>query len=326
MPRQARLDAPSTLHHVMIRGIERRKIVNNDMDRKDFVSRMGKIASETQTSIYAWSLMANHAHILLRSGPSGLPRFMRRLLTGYAINYNLRHRRHGHLFQNRYKSIVCEEDTYFIELVRYIHLNPLRAKLVDSFAKLDRYRWCGHSVLMGRAKNDWQQRDYVLRWFGKKQGEAKRAYRHYVKEGIDQGRRPELVGGGLIRSHGGWSAVNAMRRLGIRKKADNRILGSGEFVEQLIKQADESVKYQFYGPEHLKGVVRLIEKVCKKENVSYKALKSGSRRKNVSQIRSQLIKKLVEDYGLSFAETARHLGVSTSAIANSLRRRRKKCK
>jgi REP element-mobilizing transposase RayT len=324
MPRQARLDAPGTLHHVMIRGIEQREIVDGDLDRKDFVSRMGKIASETQTSIYAWSLMTNHAHILLRSGPSGLPRFMRRLLTGYAINYNLRHRRHGYLFQNRYKSIVCEEDAYFKELVRYIHLNPLRAKLAESLTELDRYRWCGHSVLMGRVSNDWQDRDYVLRWYGTKQGEAKRAYRHYVKEGIDQGRRPELVGGGLIRSQGGWSVVNAMRLPGMREKADERILGSGEFVEQLIKQADESIKYQFIDPERLKVAVRLIEKVCKKENVSYKALKSGSRRKNVSQIRAQLAERLVEDYGLSLAETARHLGVSTSAIAKSLSRRRDK--
>ena len=165
-----------------------------------------------------------------------------------------------------------------------------------------------------------------MRWFGKKQGEAKRAYRYYIKEGIDQGRRPELVGGGLIRSHGGWSAVNAMSRLGMREKADERILGSGEFVEKLIKQADESVKYQFFDPEYLKGVVRFIEKICKKENVSYKALKSGSRRKNVSQIRAQLTEKLVEDYGLSLAETARQLGVSTSAIANSLSRKRYKCK
>ncbi len=324
MPRQARLDAPGTLHHVMIRGIEQREIVDGDLDRKDFVSRMGKIASETQTSIYAWSLMTNHAHILLRSGPSGLPRFMRRLLTGYAINYNLRHRRHGYLFQNRYKSIVCEEDAYFKELVRYIHLNPLRAKLAESLAELDRYRWCGHSVLMGRVSNDWQDRDYVLRWYGTKQGEAKRAYRHYVKEGIDQGRRLELVGGGLIRSQGGWSVVNAMRLPGMREKADERILGSGEFVEQLIKQADESIKYQFIDPERLKVAVRLIEKVCKKENVSCKALKSGSRRKNVSQIRAQLAERLVEDYGLSLAETARHLGVSTSAIAKSLSRRKNK--
>ncbi len=92
------------------------------------------------------------AHILLRSSEFGLSGFMRRLLTGYAICYNHRHHRWGHLFQNRYKSIVCDEDAYFRKLVRYIHLNPLRAKLVKSLAALGRYRWCGHSVLMGRVK------------------------------------------------------------------------------------------------------------------------------------------------------------------------------
>lgn len=138
MPRQARLDAPGTLHHVIIRGIERRDIVDDDQDRQDFVTRMGRIAAETSTIIYAWSLMTDHTHILLRSGPYGLPEYMRRLLTGYAVTYNLRHDRHGHLFQNRYKSIVCEEDTYFRELIRYIHLNPLRAQLVKALEELDR--------------------------------------------------------------------------------------------------------------------------------------------------------------------------------------------
>jgi REP element-mobilizing transposase RayT len=245
MPRQARLDAPGTLHHVIVRGIERRKIVDDDKDRQDFVSRMGTIALETGTSMYAWALMTNHAHILLRSGLSGLPRYMKRLLTGYAISYNRRHRRHGHLFQNRYKSIICEEDPYFKELVRYIHLNPLRAKLVESLARLDRYRWCGHSVLLGRVKNEWQDRDYVLRWFGAKEGEAKKAYRQFVKKGLDQGRRSDLVGGGLIRSQGGWSGVKAMRRLAVREKSDERILGSGEFVKQLIEQSDKTRKERF---------------------------------------------------------------------------------
>lgn len=156
MPRRARLDAPGTLHHIIVRGIERRQIVDDDRDRRDFVSRMGTVAVESASSVYAWALMTNHAHILLRSGPSGLSQYMRRILSGYAISYNRRHRRHGHLFQNRYKSIICEEDLYFKELVRYIHLNPLRVGLVDSLAKLDRYRYCGHSVLMGRVKNDWQ--------------------------------------------------------------------------------------------------------------------------------------------------------------------------
>jgi REP element-mobilizing transposase RayT len=175
----------------MVRGIEKRRIVDDVADRKNFTKRMGELAAGTNTIIYAFALMTNHAHILLRSAEIGLSGFMRRLLTGYAISYNRRHRRWGYLFQNRYKSIICDEDAYFTELVRYIHLNPLRAKLVKSLSQLDRYRWSGHSVLMGKVNNDWQDRDYVLKWFGKKEREAKSAYRNYVKKGIDQGRRPE---------------------------------------------------------------------------------------------------------------------------------------
>ena len=104
MPRQARLDAPGTLHHVIVRGIEKRRIVDDGKDRENFVKRMGEIALETATTIYAWALMRNHAHVLLRSGKKGLSWFMRRLLSGYAISYNIRHKRYGHLFQNRYPS------------------------------------------------------------------------------------------------------------------------------------------------------------------------------------------------------------------------------
>ena len=125
MPRTARLDAPGVLHHVMIRGIERRKIFRNDKDREDFIERLEVLCPETQTNCYAWAFMSNHAHFLFRTGMSPLSRFMRRLLTGYAIGFNLRHSRRGPLFQNRYKSIVCQEDAYLQELVRYIHLNPI---------------------------------------------------------------------------------------------------------------------------------------------------------------------------------------------------------
>ena len=321
MPRQARLDVPGTLHHVIIRGIEKRKIVDDDRDRQEFVSRLGKIATETNTSIYAWAVMNNHAHILLRSGPAGLPGFMKRFLTGYAIYYNQRHQRHGHLFQNRYKSIICEEDPYFQELVRYIHLNPLRGKLVESLASLDRYVWCGHSVLMGRIKREFQDRDYVLKWFGTTEGDAKRAYRKFVKSGIGQGRRSDLTGGGLMRSQGGWAAVNAMRRSGVREKSDERILGGGEFVSQLIEQSDEIRKEQFLDGKGLQHISHLIEEICAKEGVSVEALKAGSRRREVSKIRSRLVGKLVEECGLSLTEAGRQLGVSASAVAITLRRR-----
>ena len=182
MPRKARLDAPGTLHHVIIRGIERRPIVDDDKDRDNFVSRLGDLAAETETGIFAWTLMTNHAHILIKSGSLGLPNFMRSLLTGHAITYNLRHRRHGHLFQNRYKSIVCEVDPYFKELVRYIHLNPIRANMVQAMKDLDRYRWSGHGAIVGKVDYAWMDCDYVLRWFGGTVREARISYRKFVKK------------------------------------------------------------------------------------------------------------------------------------------------
>jgi len=130
MPRKARIDAPGALHHIIVRGIERRKIFYDDNDRDNFLNRLGVILIESQTPCFAWALIPNRLHLLLRTGVAPIATVMRRLLTGYAVSFNRRHRRHGQLFQNRYKSILCQEDPYLIELVRYIHLNPLRAGLV----------------------------------------------------------------------------------------------------------------------------------------------------------------------------------------------------
>ena len=112
MPRFARLDAPGVLHHVIIRGIERRKIFTDNEDRENLLERLSSLIPETQTQCYAWSFMPNHAHFLLETGGTGISTLMRRLLTGYAVSFNRRHNRHGQLFQNRYKSIVCQEDSY----------------------------------------------------------------------------------------------------------------------------------------------------------------------------------------------------------------------
>ncbi|MDZ7696711.1 MAG: transposase [Deltaproteobacteria bacterium] len=137
----------------MARGIERRKLFLDDKDRRSFLDRLAVILEETQTQCYAWALIPNHFHLLLRTGPTELSKVMRRLMTGYAVTFNKRHKRSGHLFQNRYKSIICEEDPYLLELIRYIHLNPLRAKLVQDLKELDTYPWSGHSTILGRRKN-----------------------------------------------------------------------------------------------------------------------------------------------------------------------------
>ncbi len=118
----------------------------------------------------------------------------------------------GTLFQNRYKSVVVEEESYFLELVRYLHLNPLRAKVVPTLRALDRYPWTGHSALLGYRPCPWQATGAVLQEFAPALVQARKAYRTFVADGIPLGCRVEFQGGGLVRSLGGWRAVAVLRR------------------------------------------------------------------------------------------------------------------
>src|SRR5574341_2146004 len=205
MPRGPRLDAPGILHHVMARGIERTLIFRTDDDREDFIRRIAEQAESTGLEVLAWVVLPNHLHLLVRTGRRPLANVMRRLLTGYAGTFNRRHKRHGHLFQNRYKSIVVEEEPYLLELVRYIHLNPLRAQILPDLRALDRYPYAGHAVLLGRRRCPWQDTGSVLGRFATRRGRAQARYRAFVADGVAAGRRPDLSGGGLVRSAGGWA-------------------------------------------------------------------------------------------------------------------------
>ena len=187
---------------------------------------------------------------------------MRRLLTGYAIGFNRRHRRWGHLFQNRYKSILCQEEPYLLELVRYIHLNPLRARLVESLAALDDYRYGGHSVLMGRQEAAWQDTDSILDRFGRRRAKARRGDREFLSKGIELGPRPELTGGGLVRSLGGWEEVKAQRRHRAPMKGDERILGDSEYVAEVLRAADEHLRRKYQLKAQGLDVDKVAERVA----------------------------------------------------------------
>lgn len=170
---------------------------------------------------------------------------MRRLLTGYAGWFNKKYRRHGHLFQNRYKSILCQDDPYLKELVRYIHLNPLRAGIVADMKELDKHPWCGHSVIMGKTVQSWQNIDYVYGLLSTQSRSARIRYRVFVEKGISDGKRPDLTGGGLLRSAGGWSVLKSIRKDGIRVKGDERILGDSDFVIQVLNAANETLEEKY---------------------------------------------------------------------------------
>jgi len=383
MPRQARLDAPGLLQHIMARGIERREIFKDDQDRQSFLERLAVIFEKTQTQCYAWALIPNHFHLLLRTGQTPLSKVMRRLMTGYAVTFNKRHKRSGHLFQNRYKSIVCEKDPYLLELIRYIHLNPLRAGLVKDLKELDRYPWAGHSAILGKKKNllipvltadrriafsqfrpgtekvttnpenpacPVKFEDHftgvnpacpacpvapgdgtgvknkplaektiedILLHFGDTIKVARRRYRQFVKEGVEQGTRPELQGGGLIRSAGGDKRNLLGRKKEEWELGDARILGSGDFVVQALKEADElherSIKYSI-------SLAELIEKVTHDIGIDIKELLSSKRKQEISNARAIISYLSAIELGYSGVKIAAALKLSEKSVSRCIDR------
>jgi REP element-mobilizing transposase RayT len=318
MPRSARIDAPGVLHHVIGRGIEQRPIFVDDADRDDFVSRLASLAEGGALEVYAWALLPNHFHLLCRTKHQPLSIGMHRLLTGYVVNFNKRHRRHGHLFQNRFKSIVCQEDRYLKELIRYIHLNPLRSGLVDSLDSLAVFPYGGHSAVTGRIHRPWQDTGRVLSLFGQHLRKARRTYVEFVDAGARMGRKPELVGGGLVRSLGGWSEVMALRRRGGRSACDQRILGDGEFVSRILEQVEERLRQNLRLAGSKPEIGRVGRQICEAFRVSAGELCSGSRRRPVVAARGALAWIAVRELGYSGADVARYLGVSTSCITRTV--------
>lgn len=318
MPRKARIDAPGALQHIIVRGIEKKPIFKDRIDLERFLERLGDILSDTATPCYAWALLSNHLHLLLRTGLTPLAKVMQRLLTSHAQQFNRRHKRHGQLFQNRYKSFLCEEDVYFLELVRYIHLNPLRAGVVKDMKQLNVYPFSGHHVLMGNFEHEWQSTDYVLGMFGKTQDAARKSYSKFIGKGVSAGRRPELVGGGLLRSVGGWSALKAYRNSGIRIKGDERILGGSDFVLSTLKQAnerlEEKTRLRATGPD----LEVLIAKIAAYFKVDIDDLRSVTKERQVSRARRVLCYIAVRKLAIRGAEVARALKISPSTVSKAV--------
>jgi putative transposase len=322
MPRKSRIDAPGALHHIMVRGIDRKDIFTDQKDYSAFMDRLGDLLIDTKTSCYAWALIPNHFHLLLRTGDVSISHLMKRLLTGYAVNFNRRHKRYGHLFQNRYKSILCQEDSYLLELVRYIHLNPLRADLVKAYKDLAGFLYCGHGVIIGRRKIEWQDSEYILELFGKEEHSARSEYSRFVRKGIEHGSRPELSGGGLLRSHGGWTGVKILRESGEYQKGDERILGDGQFVEKVLEKAEEKFKEKYSLKAKGYNLERLIKRVSELTGVTQEMITDGIRDTERTNARSILCYWATEKLGVTQSQLAQMLNRAQTAIVYAVRRGR----
>jgi len=307
MPRRARIDIPGLLQHVIVRGVAGADIFLDDEDRLEFVQRLGALLTETETRCHAWTLLNNHAHMLLLPTVQPLARLMRRLLTGYAVVFNLRHNRSGHLFQNRYKSIVCDTDNYLLELIRYIHLNPVRAGMVDSLDDLSGYQWSGHQQLLGRGSFRMVCVEDVLALFGQRKKAAAARYLNFLEDGLAQGAKVKLSCGGrhVSRHYNASLADDA--------SYDDRILGGGEFVERILAAAE-------LPPDSDLSLEELIQRVARYCGVSAEDLTYPCRQTSISRAKALICYWATRRYRIPGSRVADCLGYSTSAVSLAAKR------
>jgi REP element-mobilizing transposase RayT len=186
-----RIEASGLVVHVTARGNERRPIVFDDEDRSACVRLLGAVASRYGWSVLAYCLMTNHYHVLVELSRGELVRGVRQLNGVFAQSVNRRHARVGHLFQGRYRAVLVERDGHLLEAVRYVLLNPVRARMCEHPAD---YRWSSYQPTVSAEKSDVVARERLLSLFGAERPAAVDAFERFVLEGIEQVLRPELRG------------------------------------------------------------------------------------------------------------------------------------
>ena len=184
MARPLRIACPEAFYHVTSRGNERKDIFKSQGDRERFLSYLESATERYGALIHIFCLMTNHYHLLMETPFGNLSQIMQHINGAYTTYFNLKQKRSGHLFQGRYKAILIDVDEYAKELSRYIHLNPVRAKMVD---RPEQYRWSSYQYYIGLKESPkWMVRDFILRYFGKKISDAQKGYRAFVESLIGQ--------------------------------------------------------------------------------------------------------------------------------------------
>ena len=217
MARPLRIEFPDAFYHITARGNERKDIYRDDRDRERFLGYLETSVSRYKAVVHVYCLMSNHYHLLLSTPAGNLSQIMRHINGGYTTYFNKRHNRAGHLFQGRYKAILVEADPYAGELSRYIHLNPVRAGIT---VQPEKYLWSSYAAYIGKAAQPrWFTTDWLLRYFGKKTADARKAYRFFVQAAVGTKEDPlKEATAGLILGRAEFIEEIRERYLGGKKK------------------------------------------------------------------------------------------------------------
>jgi len=284
MARRPRVFAPEVLYHVIVRGNHRQVTFRTPADYQAYLERLARYLSQCQVRLWAYCLMPNHVHLLAETGNQPLSTFMQRLQQSYTMYFNRTHRKVGHLFQGRYKAIICDKDAYLLTLIRYLHLNPVRAKLVK---QPDAYPYSGHTAYLTGRANDVLDPTPGLEAFG-----GRRAYRRFVREGMGEGHQPD------------YYAVE-----------DQRFLGSEHFVEKWQSRIPAASS-----PRPRQSLSRALHAIATEVGMDVAELRSADRSWAVSQQRTKAAYLLIRQWGYRLSDVAAALHRDPATVSTLVTR------
>jgi putative transposase len=285
MARKPRLFYPGAVYHVLLRGNAGQNIFYEKEDRKFFYRLLQEGHEKFGHRIHAFCLMANHIHLAIQVADTPLSRIMQSLSQRYTGWINRQLERKGHLFQGRYKALLIDADTYLLELVRYIHLNPIRARIVES---VEDYPWSSYHAYLGREKPSWVTTNWVLAQFASRQSTARRKFREFIREGYGESRREEFH----------------------RGTKEGRILGSDRFFEEVLSLKGEKVASQV-------TLDQILERVCDSYGIEVESLASAGRQHRLSEVRAMISWIVRETRHLSLTELSKRLNRDISSLSVS---------
>ena len=296
MSRKPRIHISGGVYHVMLRGNAGQEIFFDDEDRCHFYLLLQEGVSRFGHRIHGFCLMGNHVHLAVQVGEESLSKIMQNLSFRYTRWVNRKQKRVGHLFQGRYKSILVDKDSYLLELVRYIHLNPVRAKMVRQPSA---FPWSGHRCYLGKDALPWLHTEWVLGQFGKRINTCRKRYEEFVRAGQGEGHREEFHGGG----------------------DDQRILGNDRFAENMlgteVLQPYKRKQVEFHD---------LIRRVCIEYRLKEEDLTSSSRNRYASEARLVIGWLALKSDNITLTEVAKHFGRDVTTVSRGVNRLEEKIK
>lgn len=282
MARRPRVFAPGMLYHVIVRGNQRQKTFLRDYDYEAYLERLAKYRGKWDVTIHAYCLMPNHVHLLVETSNEPLARFMQGVQQSYTQYFNRAHDKVGHLFQGRYKAIVCEKEEYLLQLIRYIHLNPVRAKLARN---PEEYKYSGHRAYLSGKSTDLVEPTWVLKLLGGRGG-----YRRFVLDEIGGGHKEEFY-----------------------QVRDQRFLGSEEFKEKVETKGEEKAKPK-------KSLDKAFKELGRQLKRDPAVLRGPDRNWELSRARTLAAYILVRRLGFGAGEVAAYLGRDQTTMSSLISR------